>query len=276
MSIVVMLAACGSQTNTTTDQTTSKNQSNQVETETNTNKTINNKDKSELIELTISAAASLTDALNELKKRYEQQYPNVNLNFNYGASGALQRQIEQGAPADLFISASDSVLKSLEEKGFVKDGIPLLQNELVVIVPASGGSDIKQLDDLKDDSIKKLAIGIPDSVPAGKYAQESLTNQKLWDGLQAKLVQAKDVRQVLQYVATGNADAGFVYKTDALSTNETKIAFTVDVALHSAITYPIGLVTSTSHEEEARQLYDYLKTEPAIKIMEKYGFRRAN
>lgn len=251
MSIILMLAACGSQTTTKSDQ-------------------------AESVELTISAAASLTDALNELKAVYEKQHTNVKLNFNYGASGALQQQIEQGAPADLFISASNSVLKSLEEKGFVKDGSPLLQNDLVVVVPTSGGADMKQLDDLKGDSIKKLAIGIPDSVPAGKYAQEALTNQKLWDGLQAKLVQAKDVRQVLQYVATGNADAGFVYKTDALSTNETKIAFTVDAALHSPITYPIGLVSSTSHEEEARQLYDYLKTESALKIMEKYGFKRAN
>lgn len=271
--LLSVLVACGSQDNTSTDQAASTNvASNQTQTETNKSASTENKEQ---VDLTISAAASLTDALNELKSGYEQDHPNVKLNFNYGASGALQRQIEQGAPADVFISASTSVLKSLEEQGLIKESSPLLENDLVVVVPAKDGATIGQLEDLKGDDIKKLAVGIPDSVPAGKYTQETLTNQNMWDELQNKVVQAKDVRQVLQYVATGNADAGFVYKTDALSTTDTTIAFTVDSKLHSPITYPIGLITATKHEEEARQFYDYLKTEPAIQLMEKYGFRKA-
>ncbi|MEK5090008.1 molybdate ABC transporter substrate-binding protein [Paenibacillus sp. FSL M8-0228] len=227
------------------------------------------------VELTISAAASLTDALNEIKTGYEREHPNVKLNFNFGASGALQRQIEQGAPADVFISASTSSMKALEGKALVKKSSTLLANDLVLVVPAKDGVALKKLDDLKGQDIKTVAIGIPDSVPAGKYAQEALTNQKLWSELEPKLVQAKDVRQVLQYVATGNADAGFVYKTDALSTKDTRIALTVDSKLHSPITYPLGLVAATSHEEDARQFYDYLQTEPALQVMEKYGFRKA-
>ncbi|MNJ31321.1 Molybdate-binding periplasmic protein precursor [compost metagenome] len=271
--LLSVLAACGSQDNASKDQAASKNlATNQTQSETNKN---DSKENKEQVDLTISAAASLSDALNELKTGYEQDYPNVKLNFNFGASGALQRQIEQGAPADVFISASTSVLKSLEEQSLIKESSPLLENDLVVVVPAKDGATIGQLEDLKGDAIMKLAVGIPDSVPAGEYTQEVLNNQNMWDELQSKIVQAKDVRQVLQYVATGNADAGFVYKTDALSTNNTTIAFTVDSKLHSPITYPIGLIAVTKHEEEARQFYDYLKTEPAIQLMEKYGFRRA-
>ncbi|MEC0183656.1 molybdate ABC transporter substrate-binding protein [Paenibacillus peoriae] len=270
---LVVLVACGSQSAAPAAPVKSDAPAAQTTTE---NTAGTKAPDQQQVELTISAAASLTDALNEIKTGYEQEHPNVKLNFNFGASGALQRQIEQGAPADVFISASTSSMKALEGKALVKKSSTLLANDLVLVVPAKDGVAIKKLDDLKGQDIKKVAIGIPDSVPAGKYAQEVLTNQKLWSELEPKLVQAKDVRQVLQYVATGNADAGFVYKTDALSTKDTSIALTVDSKLHSPITYPLGLVAATSHEEDASQFYDYLQTEPALQVMEKYGFRKAN
>lgn len=226
-------------------------------------------------ELTISAAASLTDALNELKEGYEKEHPGVTLLFNYGASGSLQQQIEQGAPADLFLSAATKNMDALVEKGLIDetDRTNLLSNELVLVTPEGKRDSLGSVQDLLSDSVSKLAIGIPESVPAGAYAKEALTNAGLWDQLQEKSVQAKDVRQVLQYVETGNVDAGFVYRSDALqSESKTDIAFAADPGSYKPILYPIGIIKATKHEKQARDLYDYLQTEEALNLFVKYGF----
>ncbi|SFD82438.1 molybdate transport system substrate-binding protein [Paenibacillus catalpae] len=224
------------------------------------------------VELTVSAAASLTDALNEIQKTYEEEHPNIKLRFNFGASGALQQQIEQGAPADLFLSAATKNLQALMDKQLIAEQTNLLTNELVVVVPGDQESAVAGMADLTKASVRHLAIGIPESVPAGSYAKEALINAKLWDGVQSKAVQGKDVRQVLQYVETGNADAGFVYKTDALTSNKAKIAFTVDPAAYTAIQYPIGIVKATKHSKEAEDFYIYLQSREAFDIFVKYGF----
>ncbi|WP_339323619.1 molybdate ABC transporter substrate-binding protein [Paenibacillus sp. FSL W8-0194] len=225
-------------------------------------------------DLTISAAASMTDALEEIKAAYEKSHPNVELNFNFGGSGALQKQIEQGAPADLFLSAAVKNMKPLVEQGLMADGKvkTLLKNELVAVVPADSASPVGSIGDLGKAEVKRIAIGIPESVPAGNYAKEALTNAKLWEPLQPKLVQAKDVRQVLQYVETGNADAGFVYKTDALSSSKIGIAFTVDQASYSVVEYPVGIVKATKHAREAEDFYEYLQSQAALDVFVKYGF----
>ncbi|GLX67887.1 molybdate ABC transporter substrate-binding protein [Paenibacillus glycanilyticus] len=226
------------------------------------------------VDLTISAAASLTDALTEIQKAYEEKNPEVKLQFNFGASGALQQQIEQGAPADLFLSAAAKNLKALVDKQLIETDkqTNLLGNELVVVVPADSKLAVASEADLTKEDVKHVAVGIPESVPAGNYAKESLTNAKLWDSLQTKAVQAKDVRQVLQYVETGNADAGFVYKTDALTSDKVKIAFTVDSATYTPITYPIGVVKATKHSKEAEDFYSYLQSQEALDVFVKYGF----
>nr|WP_240644671.1 molybdate ABC transporter substrate-binding protein [Paenibacillus paeoniae] len=227
------------------------------------------------VELTISAAASLTDALNEMKTSYEKEHPGVTLLFNYGASGSLQQQIEQGAPADLFLSASKKNMDALVEKGLIDaaDRVNLLSNELVLVTPEGKGDSLGSVQYLLSDSVKKLAIGIPESVPAGAYAKEALTNAGLWDQLQEKSVQAKDVRQVLQYVETGNVDAGFVYRTDALQAeSKTDIAFAADPDSYASILYPIGIIKATKHEKQVRELYTYLQTEEALNLFVKYGF----
>lgn len=228
----------------------------------------------ETTELTVSAAASLTDALGEIEKAFEAEHSDIRLTFNFGSSGALQQQIEQGAPADLFLSAAAKNMKALVDKGLVEEDkqTNLLNNSLVVVVPADGGAAVSQLSDLEKPEVKNVAVGIPESVPAGKYAQEALTNAKLWDALQGKTVQGKDVRQVLQYVETGNADAGFVYKTDALTTDKAKVAFEVDPATYSAIEYPIGIVKATKHGEEADEFYRYLQSQEALDVFVQYGF----
>ncbi|WP_090116091.1 MULTISPECIES: molybdate ABC transporter substrate-binding protein [unclassified Cohnella] len=226
-------------------------------------------------ELTVSAAASLTDALGELKALYENAHPNVTLSFNFGASGALQQQIEQGAPADLFLSAATKNMQALVDKGLMQEQRDLLKNELVVVVPSDAQSAVAKLEDLSSDAVKKIAVGIPESVPAGGYAKDALTAAGLWDSLRAKLVQGKDVRQVLQYVETANADAGFVYKTDALSSDKVKVAFAVDPSQYKPIVYPVGVVKATKHAAAAESFYAYLQTPEAIAVFVKYGFSAA-
>lgn len=265
-SIVLLLSGCGAG-----QQTASNNSSPAQNNEASSQDASK---KAETVELTISAAASLTDALKEIQHLYESNHPGLKLNFNFGGSGALEKQIEQGAPSDLFLSASKKNMKSLVDQQLIESNKQKtwLTNELVAVIPTDGTMSIAGVTDLTQQEVKKVAIGIPESVPAGKYAQEALTNVKLWDTLQSKLVQAKDVRQVLQYVETGNADVGFVYKTDALTSQKAKIAFEVDPTTYSPVEYPIGIVKASKHIQEAEDFYAYLQSQESLNIMAKYGF----
>lgn len=228
-------------------------------------------------ELLVSAAASLTDALNDIRKLYEQKNPDVTIALNFGASGSLQQQIEQGAPADLFFSAAPQnmnqlLLKQLIDKSYMKT---VLQNELVVVVPKAGKTNLKSLADLGRSDVKTIAVGIPESVPAGAYAKEALTGAKLWDSLFPKIVQGKDVRQVLAYVETGNADAGFVYRTDAAVSDKVNTAFTVEPGLYKPILYPLGIVRATKHPQQSKQLFAFLQSEEALELFRRHGFSAA-
>src|SRR5690606_14942399 len=142
-------------------------------------------------------------------------------------------------------------------------------------IPDDQSDEIQGLEDLKDTRIKMIAVGIPESVPAGSYAREALMSTGLWDILQPKMVQAKDVRQVLQYVETGNADAGFVYESDAMTSAKVKIALPVDPAIYTPVEYPIGVIKSTKHGKEAGELYNYLQSKEALDVFVKYGFTPA-
>ncbi|WP_261302989.1 molybdate ABC transporter substrate-binding protein [Paenibacillus andongensis] len=228
----------------------------------------------EKVELTISAAASLTDAFKEIQTNYENKNKQIKLNFNFGASGALQQQIEQGAPADLFFSAATKNMKTLVDKQLIEPSQQknMLINELVLVVPADGKVTVQKVEDLTNETIKHLAVGEPQTVPAGSYAKEALTNAKLWDTLQAKIVQGKDVRQVLTYVESGNAEAGFVYKTDALTSKNVKAVFSVDPKTYTPIEYPAGIVKATKHSKETTDFYTYLQSKEAQDVFVKYGF----
>ncbi len=172
------------------------------------------------------------------------------------------------------MSASKKNMKSLVDQQLIESDKQKkwLTNELVAVIPTDETMNIASVNDLTKEEVKKVAIGIPESVPAGKYAQEALTNTKLWDVLQDKLVQAKDVRQVLQYVETGNADVGFVYKTDALTSQKAKVAFKVDPKTYSSVEYPIGIIKASKHMQEAEDFYAYLQSQESLNIMAKYGF----
>ncbi|MUT68024.1 molybdate ABC transporter substrate-binding protein [Paenibacillus sp. NEAU-GSW1] len=224
-------------------------------------------------ELLVSAAASLQDSLDEIEIAYEKANPDINLTFNYASSGTLQKQIEQGAPADLFFSAGKKQMDALVKQGLISESKTLLKNELVMVIPSNSKKTFMTIKQLTDKGIKKIAIGQPESVPAGQYAKEALTARKVWDSLEPKLVLAKDVRQVLTYVETGNVDAGFVYKTDALTSTKVKIALKISPSVHTPIVYPAGIVKETKHSTEAKAFYAYLQTKAATSVFEKYGFK---
>lgn len=226
------------------------------------------------VELTISAAVSLSDALNEIKTKFEKKYKNVIIMYNLGGSGALKQQILQGAPTDIFISAANDQFKDLTERGIIdsQKQTNLLKNKLVLITNKENSSQIKGFDDLKNDTIKRVAIGTPEFVPAGMYAKQTLQHLSLWGPINSKLIQTKDVRQVLTYVETKNVDAGIVYMTDAKISNKVRILQTANENDHDPIIYPAGIIKNSLHKKEATLFYDYLKSKFAQTIFKKYGF----
>jgi molybdate transport system substrate-binding protein len=233
-------------------------------------------DTNQEVELTISAAASLQDALNDITATFEKEHPNMKINYNFGASGSLQQQISQGAPVDLFFSAAEDKFDILVEEGLIKKekGIDLVENEIVLVVPKDSTQEINTFEDLT--KIKKMSIGTPETVPAGKYAKETLENLNVWNAIEDKIVFAKDVRQVLTYVETGNVDAGIVYKTDALISPKVEIIATADKSTHAPIIYPVGVIKNSPHKDKAELFYEYLQSEKSIQTLEKYGFKGIN
>lgn len=231
------------------------------------------KAKTEPASLTISAAASLKDALEELKTIYAKQRPDVIITYNFAASGPLQKQIEEGAPVDLFISAGKSQMDALAEKGLIVESSrkDLLGNELVLIAKNDG--KISGFNDLADPGVARISIGTPETVPAGKYAQEALSALKLWDKVQPKLVLANDVRQVLTYVETGNVDAGLVYRSDTFVGKDIKIVAAAREDSHKPIVYPMAIIKSTGHQKETGDFAAFLSGGEASKIFTKYGFK---
>ena len=227
----------------------------------------------EKVELTISAAASLKDAMDVIQNTYQEEHPEVTLKFNFGGSGSLQQQISQGAPVDLFFSAAEDKFDVLVEQGNIakEDGVDLLGNSLVLVVPKDEQS-IKGFEDLAKEEINKISIGTPETVPAGKYAKESLEKTDLWKDVESKVVYAKDVRQVLSYVETGNVSAGIVYSTDALVSDKVNIVATAGSETHTPIIYPVGIIKDSKNYEEAKEFYSYLQSDDALKVFQKYGF----
>ena len=231
------------------------------------------KKEDKTIELNISAAASLKEAMADLEAAYTSKNPEVSFVINYGSSGSLQQQIEQGAPCDLFISAGEKQMTALEEEGLLLDGTnkDLVKNSLVLIT--SNDSEISSIDSLNSDAVSKIALGEPASVPAGKYADETLTSLAIKDSLNNKLVFAKDVKEVLAWTASGNADAGFVYLSDALSSDGVKIVETISEEYHSPITYPVAIIKDSDDIDAAKAFENFLFTDEAQEIFEKYGYK---
>lgn len=226
--------------------------------------------------LTVSIAASLQQAMVDVEAAYVREHGAVEFHNNLGSSGTLAREIEQGAPADVFVSAGEKPMDQIARAGLlqVDSRIDLLRNSLVLIVPA--GARTQHLSQLADPGLRVIAIGDPASVPAGQYGKQALDALHLYDEVQAKLVFGKDVRQVLTYVETGNADAGLVYATDALESKSVRVVEGVPEALHDPIVYPAAVVKGSRDEGAARAFVAFLRSPESRAIFTRYGFTMAS
>jgi molybdate transport system substrate-binding protein len=224
-------------------------------------------------DLTVSAAASLTNAFNEIGPAFETANPGTKVQFNFAASGALLQQIAKGAPVDVFVSADQETMNQAEQQQLVKPGTRANfgSNSLVVIVPQDASSVPKTLADLAAPAIKKIAIGVPASVPVGRYTKAVLEKANLWPAIEAKMVGAQSVRQALDYVARGEVEASFVYSTDAaVMPDKVKVAFTV--ATDTPVLYPIAPVAASTNAAAAQKFVAYVTSPAGQAVLAKYGF----
>lgn len=224
-------------------------------------------------DLTVSAAASLTNAFKELGPLFEAAHPGDRAVFNFGASDALLAQIVRGAPADVFAAADQESMDRAAAQQAIVAGTrrDFVANTLVLIEPAEGGLGLRSPADLTRTEVRRIALGNPASVPAGRYARAALTGAGLWDAVAPKAVFAQSVRQALDYVARGEVEAGFVYATDAAIMKD-KVRVVAGVPTASPVTYPIAVVAGSAQPEAARRFLDFLGTPGARAVLARYGF----
>jgi len=228
---------------------------------------------SQAAEVRVFAAASLTDSLKEVAAGYAKKSSD-RIVFNFGASSTLARQIEDGAPADIFFSADEAKMDRLAAKGLIdkstrKSG---LSNSLVIVVAADNGASVASARDLTNAAIRRVALGDPKAVPIGIYAREYLERLKLWADVAPKVVATENVRAALAAVEAGNADASIVYKTDAAISKKVKIAYEVPPDKSPNISYPVALVNDAPTPQAARRFLEYLDSGEAERIFSRYGF----
>jgi len=226
-------------------------------------------------EILVSAAISMKNAFEEIGRVYEATNRNTKVSFNFGASGDLARQIDGGAPVDVFVSAAIRDMDDLDRKGLIlrETRVNFASNRLVLVVPAGSGLKVTALVDLQKPEVKKIAMGSPKTVPAGRYAEEVLRHYGLMDSLRERLVCAENVRQVLDYVARGEVDAGIVYATDAMTRpKEVTVVATAPEESHKPILYPIAVIKGTKSERAARGLVSLVASPEGRRILERHGF----
>jgi molybdate transport system substrate-binding protein len=224
-------------------------------------------------EILVSAAASLTDVLREISAAYQTKSKH-RVKFNFGPSPGLARQIDEGAPADIFFSADLAQMDGLDKKHRLEPGTRknLLSNQLVIIMPADSKLPISSPKDLLRADVKRIALAEPSSVPVGIYSSRYMTDEGLWDQVKAKIVPVQDVRATLASVESGNVEAGFVYKTDAAVSKKVKIIYEVPIEKGPRITYPVAVVRESRRKEAARDFMAYVQSVAAKTAFKKYGF----
>lgn len=225
-------------------------------------------------DLTVSAAASLTEAFKVIKTKFEKANPGVTVVTNFAASGPLLRQIESGAPVDVFASADQKTMNQAAQKNLIVPAtrIDFVQNALVLIEPANAKAGLAGMAQLTQPGVKRIAIGNPETVPAGRYAKESLTAAKLWEAVTPKLVLGESVRQTLDYVARGEADAGFVFATDAKVAGA-KVRVVAEAPTSTPVRYPIAVVAA-SKNPKAKAFVDFVAGPEGQKVLQEFGFKK--
>ncbi|MHB8062021.1 MAG: molybdate ABC transporter substrate-binding protein [Ruminiclostridium sp.] len=265
--ILMMFSGCA--TKTTSD--TSTNASKTVSSEKSV---VNPSNSSEKVELVVAAAASLTDVAAEIANMYKSIAPNITITYTFGSSGALQTQIEEGAPVDIFISAANKQMTALEQKGLINDSTKkeLLLNKVVLITPQDSTKEIKSFEDVATDKVSTVALGEPKSVPVGQYSEEIFTTLGILDKVKLKSNYGSDVRQVLTWVESGEVDCGVVYTTDAISSNKIKVVCEAPKDSHKPVIYPVAVLKSSKYTAQAQAFLDFLSTTEIANIFKKYGF----
>lgn len=224
------------------------------------------------VELNVSAALGLKDALLDIQKEFEAKHPDIKLVYNLAASGVLATQIEQGAPADVFISAAYKQINDLQGKGLLLQNTirPLVGNDLVLIVAKNSQPAVKSFEDLAN--VKSFGLGAPETVPAGQYGMEVMKKIGIWEQVKDKAVLAKDVRTILAHVETGNTDAGIVFSTVAAVSDKVRIAAKAPAGTHEPIIFPAAILSGTRQPKAANEFMNYLSGPEALRIFAKYGF----
>lgn len=269
------LVACGS--NETEEKNTDTNTTAQTESEETavTTEAAEPADNSDIAgTVTLAAAASLEKSFTEqLIPMFEAQYPNVTVEGTYDSSGKLQSQIEAGADVDIFFSAALKQMTALQEEGYIADdaSVDLLENKIVLIVPAGAEEGYASFEDIVNAEM--VAIGDPESVPAGQYGKEALENLNLWSEVENKLSLGTNVTEVLNWVAEGSANAGIVYATDAASmADKVSVVAEAPEGSVSKVIYPVAELTETKNKDAADAFMEFLQTEEALKVFEEAGF----
>jgi molybdate transport system substrate-binding protein len=228
---------------------------------------------SRAVELNVFAAASLTDALKEVGTNYEKQCGDKAV-FNFGASSLLERQVEEGAPADIFFSADEPKMDSLEKKDLIlkETRKSKLSNSLVIVIAADSELQITSPADLTGPKVRRVALADSKAVPAGVYSKAFLEKENLWREIEPKVVPVDNVRAALAAVESGNIEVGMVFKTDAAISKKVKVAYEIPAATGPKISYPMAVTKNAKQVEPAKRFVEYLASDDAAKVFTKYGF----
>lgn len=226
-------------------------------------------------ELIVSAAASLTDAFSDIEPAFEKQHPGLDVVMNFASSGALYRQIEQGAPADVYASANPKWMRKAVEGGFIEqDAVTIFaHNALVLAAPADNPARVASLADISGQAVQTIGIGTPETVPAGQYAKAALVAKGLYEPLTPKMIFAETVRQVLDYLVRGEVDCGFVYRTDAVKGGD-NLTIIEEIPLEQPVTYPIAVLRDAKAPDVARAFVAFVTSNQGIALLKGRGFKR--
>lgn len=224
-------------------------------------------------EVIVSAAASLTNAFSELGRAYELKYPGTKVIMNFGGSGSLLRQIETGAPVDVFASADEETMDTAQGRKLIDAAtrVDFALNTLVLVASADSKLDIGKLADLQTEEVGRIAISNPETVPVGRYARRALQDDGLWEALESKYINTQHVRQSLDYVARGEVDVGFVYATDAAVMAD-KVRILARIPIATPIRYPIAVVADSRASDKAKHFIEFVKSDKGQAILRRYGF----